>query len=341
MIKLPKTGQTISYAPGDDGDLQKGLAWPDPRFTDNDDGTMTDNLTGLMWAKDGSTPEVGSCGGGTKSWQDALNYVVCLNSATYLGYNDWRLPNVNELTSLVNVGEANSAEWLNRQGVMNVQSSHYWSSSTDAHNASNAWLVGIDGCSVASYGKAYGYLYVWPVRAGLFGSYGNSVIWPTGQTKSDDANTPQRDDGALKTGTAWLEPRFTDNGDGTVKDSLTGLIWLKDSGCLGKATWNDAILAANSLTSGKYGLSDNSRTGDWRLPNRNELRSLIDYGKYGPALPFGNPFTNEHPFSYWSSSTPAYSSSLAWVVNMYYGYVDVNVKVDDYPSYVWPVRAGQ
>ena len=50
---IAKTGQTTSYATGDDGDLQNGVALPAwyPRFTDNGDGTVTDNLTGLMWAK--------------------------------------------------------------------------------------------------------------------------------------------------------------------------------------------------------------------------------------------------------------------------------------------------
>jgi len=47
-----KTGQTTSYATGDDGDLQRGIPWPNPRFTDNEDGTVTDNLTGLIWLKD-------------------------------------------------------------------------------------------------------------------------------------------------------------------------------------------------------------------------------------------------------------------------------------------------
>ena len=48
---VPKTGQTTGYATGDDGALQKGVAWPNPRFTDNGDGTVTDNLTGLIWLK--------------------------------------------------------------------------------------------------------------------------------------------------------------------------------------------------------------------------------------------------------------------------------------------------
>ena len=48
---VPKTGQTISYGTRDDGDLQKGVAWPTPRFTDNNNGTVTDKLTGLIWMK--------------------------------------------------------------------------------------------------------------------------------------------------------------------------------------------------------------------------------------------------------------------------------------------------
>jgi len=48
---VEKTGQTTYYEPGDDGDLKKGVVWPNPRFTDNEDGTVTDNLTGLIWLK--------------------------------------------------------------------------------------------------------------------------------------------------------------------------------------------------------------------------------------------------------------------------------------------------
>jgi hypothetical protein len=51
LAPVPKTGQKTSYPPGDDGDLAKGVAWPNPRFTDNGDGTITDNLTGLIWLK--------------------------------------------------------------------------------------------------------------------------------------------------------------------------------------------------------------------------------------------------------------------------------------------------
>src|SRR5208282_6536656 len=118
-IQLPQTGQTTCSdangnvipctGTGEDGALQEGVAWPSPRFTDNGDQTQTDNLTGLIWPKDGSTPTVSSCTGGLASWQDALTYVQCLNTNNYLGHNDWRLPNVNELASIVNGGQYDPA----------------------------------------------------------------------------------------------------------------------------------------------------------------------------------------------------------------------------------------
>jgi hypothetical protein len=153
-VNLPQTGQTTSYAAGDDGDLQEGVAWPSPRFTDNGDGTVTDNLTGLTWAKDGNL-------GGAKTWEDALTYINGLNHATY---DDWRLPNVNELESLINAEEASSAAWLNTQGFTDVQAGTYWTSTTYDNNTSNAWVVHMgDGYVIATNPKAWAF-YLWPVR---------------------------------------------------------------------------------------------------------------------------------------------------------------------------------
>ncbi|MBF0337469.1 MAG: DUF1566 domain-containing protein [Nitrospirae bacterium] len=143
-VSLPQTGQTTSYDANtpqrDDGAIRAGVAWPNPRFTDNSDGTVTDNLTGLMWTKDASLP-------GPRYWQGALDYVASMNSGagTY-GYTDWRLPNIYELESLVNAGQANPATWLISQGFTNMQSDFYWSATTvdcpwTVTDTSEAWGV--------------------------------------------------------------------------------------------------------------------------------------------------------------------------------------------------------
>ena len=172
-VQLPKTGQTTNYAAGDDGDLRKGAAWRGPRFAVSND-CVTDNLTGLMWSKNGNMPN------GTKTWQEALDYVASLNSrGGVCGYTDWRLPNVNELESLVNAEKSDTATWLNTQGFTNAQAGNYWSSSTYASDMDGgALVVGMDDSSVGGIYKSYNY-YVWPVRAGqsksLGGLYHNIV----------------------------------------------------------------------------------------------------------------------------------------------------------------------
>jgi virulence-associated protein VapD len=151
---LPKTGQTTSYAAGDDGDLEKGVAWPSTRFTVDGTGfCVTDNLTGLMWVR---TPD-----STTRLWANALTYA---NGLTLCGYSDWRLPNRKELRSLSNYAQANSAAWLNTQGFSNVQGLFYWSSSTLASGTAVALYVNMYS-GVSFYGKGETF-YVWPVRAG-------------------------------------------------------------------------------------------------------------------------------------------------------------------------------
>ena len=174
-ISLFKTNQTKCYdsagkeitcaATGQDGELQKGAAWPSPRFVDYGDQTIGDNLTGLIWTKDGSAPTSGVCTGGKKTWQGALDYVACLNNNKFLGHNDWRLPNINELRSLVSVVQSDSASWLNTQGFSGVQSYYYWSSTTSAYDMVQAWVAHMWSGYAYYYDKSSSY-YVLPVRAG-------------------------------------------------------------------------------------------------------------------------------------------------------------------------------
>lgn len=166
----------------------------------------------------------------------------------------------------------------------------------------------------------------------------------TGQTTSYATG----DDGDLEKGVAWPDPRFTDNGDGTVTDNLTGLIWTKNANCDGTKLWLDAVDYCNTLADGICGLTDGSIAGDWRLPNVRELHSLIHYGYFNPSLPntAGNgQWTAEDPFAnvltdwYWSSATSAHDTDYAWFVNFYYGSVSQHDK--DGSHHAWCVRGGE
>ena len=171
---VPKVGPTAAGA---------GKQWPTIRFVVNGD-CVTDNLTGLMWAKNGTIGFETTNGGGpiaqpnyanttanlnTLKWSEATTAITNMNVATskLCGYSNWRLPNLNELQSLINYAAAqnssNPAAWLNSQGFINVQTSNYWSST--AYNGSNSWFVTFfDGYTSYDFvGSTY---YVWPVRGG-------------------------------------------------------------------------------------------------------------------------------------------------------------------------------
>ncbi len=167
------------------------------------------------------------------------------------------------------------------------------------------------------------------------------LAWParvpkTGQTTSYATG----DDGDLEKGVTWPNPRFIDNGNGTVIDNLTGLIWLKNASCFGTQVWADALTSANTLNSGECGLSDGSAEGDWRLPNVREMQSLVDYRRVAPALPSAHPFTDVQSDYYWTSTTYVDGVTSAWYVRLDVGIVNSAAKSSG-SYYVWPVRGGQ
>jgi len=132
-----------------------------------------------------------------------------------------------------------------------------------------------------------------------------------------------------------VSPRFADNGDGTVKDNLTGLIWLRDPNCF-VLSWTDALAASKTLASGACGLTDGSVAGAWRLPNIKELQSLTDFGQAFPALPPGHPFSGVWVFWFWSSDS---DEDSAWASSLYEGRIGREVKYRF--AAVWPIRGGQ
>ena len=136
---LPGTGQTASYAIGDDAYFNAGGALS---YTDNGDGTVTDVRTGLTWEKktDANVNYV-------YSWQGGLDYAAELNAmnggAGFAGHNDWRLPNIKELLSIVDYSRSRPSIhpiFGPTMGTLNFVD--YWSSTSWAGQPdANAWSV--------------------------------------------------------------------------------------------------------------------------------------------------------------------------------------------------------
>ena len=142
-----------------------------------------------------------------------------------------------------------------------------------------------------------------------------------------------------------LLPRFTDMGDGTIRDNHTGLIWLKNANCFGYIDWYDAMNAAALLDDGQCGLTDGSAAGDWRLPTNEEWEAFYSTVYDNPALvntigdaqwSEGNAFTGVQSYCYWSSSE--YAFAYAWYAVMRDGYMYYCHKAN--PRYLWSVRSG-
>lgn len=358
-VQLPETGQTNCWdstgalvecgGTGQDGELKVGAAWPPERFTDNGDQTVTDNLTGLAWIKDPSAKGPESCGSlnTPRSWQESLNYVSCLNSTAYLGFKDWRLPNIVELESLVNIQVEFPYSWLNSQGFATVPPVSYWSSSSYVDVPTYAWYVNMVSGATSGYLKTME-RYTWPVRGETTESL--IVLLPqTGQTDCWDSAGNVIDcqdsghDGDIRKGSYWPDPRFTTLENQSVIDNLSGLVWSQDAKSPGPTActtgvplnWQQAFDHIKCLNNNTYlGYTD------WRLPNKIELKSKINAQESDSNLWLSNHgFFNLKDSYYWTSNTYVRTPEKAWSVLIYDGCAVPNNK--DAIAYVWPVRGGR
>lgn len=165
-------------------------------------------------------------------------------------------------------------------------------------------------------------------------STGQTECWDEGGKPIDCAGTGQ--DGALRKGES-VEHRFTDNGDGTVTDNLTELVWLRVTTCFERMRWTAALAAANGLQAGDAcKLSDGSVPGDWRLPNVRELRSIVDFGEFTPAFQEDHPFNQIKSGFYWSSTTVKGNPNRAFALYLSVGVESTSFKTEDHIP--WPVR---
>lgn len=294
-----KSGQTVSYQAGDDGAMQNGVArsytGPTAHTTYTSDYTTTDNATGLVWKTCSQGLSGAVCAAGTVqalindgTAADATNHTTwgcsVLNSTNsgngYAGLKTWRLPTRQELETLLHYGVA-VAPLVNGTAFPAMDVNNYWSSTTVPFLTANAYSVSFNDGTLGHNTK----------------TTTNPVICVSGVSKGYYSN-------------------FTDNGDGTVKDNSTGLIWQKcsigqtnDAACTGAGSpslWSAAITTCSGL-----GLA--SRT--WRLPNTQDLKSLIDTTTTAAAKMDGIAFPNAIAGNYWGSTTYATTTTLAFTVS--------------------------
>ncbi len=305
LAKLPDTGQTLdaTSTPGEDSDYTINA----PSYTDHGNGTITDNVTGLMWQKVDS---------GEMTW-DAARAAA---PATLGGFSDWRLPTAQEAFSILNHNAnpvLNSAYFVSNAGGT---PGYFWTSDTYYGDATKVWSTN---------------------TGGGIGPHPKTQTLSAGGTSRFHARYVR---GAPPT----TGHNYLNNLDGTVTDLDTGLMWAQTPS--GALTWTGALNYAENLTLAGY--------ADWRMPNVNELQSLVDLTRAvattattaaGAVAPVNRTlFPGAAATSYWTSTAVrAPTITQAWVVEFgvntisnptrnYQGLISYEPFVSSYPT--WAVR---
>lgn len=132
--------------------------------------------------------------------------------------------------------------------------------------------------------------------------------------------------------------RLIDNGDGTITDSQTKLIWLKNANAFGDLKWDDAISKCSQLASGQAGLNDASKAGSWRLPTKDELVALANLYL---SLKDKSPFTGlkSNNLYFWSATVFEDNKKYAYGIYLFDAEASDFSKASAYA--VWPVRTGK
>lgn len=287
-------GQEISSLyPGDDlyGQDANYLAGDAMNYLDNGDGTITDLNTGLVWQQTPSSQ--------TFTWQEAIEYCKELELD---GKNDWRIPSLKELFSISDF----SSGWP----YLNTD---YFDLASGQVSKDEQFWSGNDYVGVR-------------VEGGLNSAFGVNHV--TGHIKSYAATATGPVGGkyvrAVRGGDYGVN-EFTDNGDGTITDHSTFLMWSQDDSGEGM-DWEDALAYAEGAELAGY--------SDWRLPNVKELQSIVDYSyspsardadQIGPAIdplfsctPTVNEAGKDDYGYYWTSTSANFTSGepyyYAWYV---------------------------
>ena len=233
----------------------------------------------------------------TYTWQNAVNYCEAL---THAGHLDWRLPNYYELASLSNFIYSKLPNNTFVVPMFQGDIDFYWTSSAYKHNFEEAWCMDYD--------------------------YGRLVI----ENKNVSKN-------ARCVRLSLPSASYVDNGDGTVADATSGLMWMQDTA----DTSGDSLLDSEDSVDWQSALAyceDLSFAGynDWRLPDIIELLNLVDVDEYSPAI---NGVFSSFANKYWSGSPfIKLPDRQSWYVDFSSGAVLLDDRLS--PGYVRCVRGG-
>jgi hypothetical protein len=296
------TGQVIFY--GNDGEISEptrgerfygqdaNFAHNEPSYADNGDGTVSDNVTGLMWQK----------GYEVLGYQDAVEYAA---ASTLGGHDDWHLPTIKEMYSLILFSGVDASN----RDMYTVPSRAKPFIDTDyfefEYGANGERVIDSQYLSSSIYGglTMRGDETVFGVNMADGRIKGYPLIHPrTGAANRFSVKL-------VRGNPDYGKNKFIDNGDGTVSDLATGLMWARDDSGL-PLNWEDALEWAQARNGQDYlGYSD------WRVPDAKELHSIVDYTRSPQATASAaiDPVFNisiirdeegqdSYPF-YWSSTT--------------------------------------
>lgn len=240
-----------------------------PYFIIHNNGTVTDTVTGLMWQR---------TDGGEMKIDNASIYCDTLSLG---GYTDWRLPSAHESFSILNMQRTNPA--LDTSVFTYNTAEYWWTANRQANDTNKIWATNAGG-GIGNHPRTE------TISAGGIKKFHVRAV--------RDVTIP----GTVAT-------HFTIQGNGTVTDNLTQLIW-QQIPFADTLTWEDALMYADTLSLGGF--------SDWRLPNIKELQSINDEKLINPSLDktiFGVTAAKK----YWSSTTLPNQTAKAWYLNTQYG----------------------
>ena len=272
------SGQTLCYdasgeiaapAPGADFYGQDAqYSGNQPSYSKSPEGlTVTDNVTGLTWQQSPDTNGDGVINVADKmTWDEVQTYPATLNAKKLAGYDDWRLPTIKEMYSLILfVGTDPNPMAPDPTGEVPFLDTGYFAF---AYGDTAAGERIIDSQYASST------LYVSTTMNGdqtLFG-----VNFADGRIKGYGLHMPNGSEKkfvvqCVRGNPAYGNNEFTDSGDGTITDKATGLMWARaDSGK--SLDWKQALAWAQEMNAKNY-----LGHSDWRVPGVKELQSIIDY----------------------------------------------------------------